>query len=86
MGGWPRHLALLSPQVQEVRATIFWVDEHVVPAIQILCRGFLPAEVKGGACSRCYCDLPSSAGNILVHLSMVVPPSLRWNIPKLYLA
>jgi hypothetical protein len=72
--------------MEEVRATIFRVIEHVVSTIQVLCRGFFPAEVKGGASSRRYCNLPSSAGDILVHLSMVIPSRLRWNVPELNLA
>jgi hypothetical protein len=86
MGGWSRPPALLPQQMEEVRAAIFWVVEHVVPPIQILCRGFLPAEVKGGTCSRCYRNLPCSTGDILIHLSMVVLPHLRQNVPELNFA
>jgi hypothetical protein len=85
MGGWPRHFALFSPQVQEIRAAIFRVIEHIVPTIQVLHRGPLPAEVKGGTSSRCYCDLPCNAGDVFVHLAMVIPPHLRRDIPELNL-
>jgi hypothetical protein len=86
MGGWLRHLALFSPQVQEIRAMVFWVIEHIVPLIQILCRGLLPAEVEGGMSSRYYCNLSCSTGDIFVHFSMVIPPCLGWDIPELHLA
>jgi hypothetical protein len=65
---------------------IFRVVEHVVPPIQVLGRGFLPAEIKGGMSSRHYHNLTHSAGDILVHLTMIVPPQKGWNIPELYLA
>jgi hypothetical protein len=77
MGGWPRHLAFFSPQVQEIRTAIFWVIKYIVPTIQILCRGLFLAEIKGDMCSRYYCNLPHGASDIFVHFAMIVPPYLR---------
>jgi hypothetical protein len=71
--------------VKEIQAVIFWVIEHMVPSIQVLGRGNLPAEIKGGTSSRCYCNLARNTGDILVHLAIVIPPQEGWNIPKLYL-
>jgi hypothetical protein len=55
---------------------IFRVIEHVVPPIQILSRGPFPAEVKGGMSSWSYHNLAHRAGDIFVHLTMVIPPQL----------